>query len=34
MPWAIGVGAAIAAAGALWTLTLQQRATVSTPGTH
>jgi predicted MFS family arabinose efflux permease len=34
MPWAIGVGAAIAAAGALWTLTLQQRATVSIPGTH
>jgi predicted MFS family arabinose efflux permease len=33
MPWAIGVGAAIAAAGALWTLTLQQRATVSMPGT-
>jgi predicted MFS family arabinose efflux permease len=34
MPWAIGVGAVIAAAGALWTLTLQQRATVSMPGTH
>jgi len=34
MPWAIGVGAAIAAAGALWTLTLQQRTTVSIPGTH
>ena len=34
MPWAIGVGAAIAATGALWTLTLQQRTTVSMPRTH
>jgi predicted MFS family arabinose efflux permease len=34
MPWAIGFGAAIAAAGALWTLTLQQRATLSMPRTH
>jgi predicted MFS family arabinose efflux permease len=34
LPWAIGVGAAIAAAGALWTLALQQRATVSIPGAH
>lgn len=34
MPWAIGVGAAIAATGALWTLTLQQRTTVSMPKTH
>ena len=32
MPWAIGLGAAIAATGALWTLTLQQRTTVSMPG--
>jgi hypothetical protein len=34
MPWAIGVDAVIAAAGALWTLTLQQRTTVPMPGTH
>ena len=34
IPWAIGVGAAIAAAGALWTLTLHRRATVSMPGSH
>jgi predicted MFS family arabinose efflux permease len=34
MPGAIGLGAAIAAAGALWTLTLQQRPTVSVPGTR
>jgi predicted MFS family arabinose efflux permease len=33
MPWAIGFGAAIAAAGALWTLNLQ-RATLSMPRTH
>jgi predicted MFS family arabinose efflux permease len=32
IPWAISLGAAIAAAGALWTLTLQQRATASMPG--
>jgi predicted MFS family arabinose efflux permease len=34
MSWAIGVGAGIAAAGALWTLRLQQRATSSVPGTQ
>jgi predicted MFS family arabinose efflux permease len=34
MPWAIGGGATIAAAGALWTLTLQRRATASMPRTH
>lgn len=34
IPWAIGVGAAIAAAGALWTLTLRQRASVPMPGAH
>jgi predicted MFS family arabinose efflux permease len=34
IPQAIGVGAAIAATGALWTLTLHQRTTVSMPGTH
>jgi predicted MFS family arabinose efflux permease len=32
--WAIGVGAAIAATGALWILTLHQRATVAIPVTH
>jgi predicted MFS family arabinose efflux permease len=34
LSWAIGVGAVIAAAGALWTLSLQRRATVSIPETH
>jgi predicted MFS family arabinose efflux permease len=34
MPWAIGLGAAIAAGGALWTLTLQQHPAVWMPGTH
>jgi predicted MFS family arabinose efflux permease len=34
LSWAIGVGAVIAAVGALWTLTLQQRGTVSIPETH
>jgi predicted MFS family arabinose efflux permease len=34
MPWAIGAGAAVAATGALWTVTLQQHVTMSMPGTH
>jgi len=34
MPSAIGVGAAMAASGALWTLTLHQRTTMPMPRTH
>ena len=34
IPWAFGVGAAVAAAGAFWTLALWRRATVSMPGGH
>ena len=32
IPWAFGVGAAVAGAGAFWTLTLSRRAAVSSPG--
>jgi predicted MFS family arabinose efflux permease len=33
IPWAFGIGAAVAGAGALWTLGLRRRTTVSVPGT-
>jgi len=32
IPWAFGVGAAVAGAGAIWTLALSRRAAVSSPG--
>ena len=33
IPWAFGIGAAVAGAGALWTLGLRRRTAVSVPGT-